>query len=223
LVDDHIGSVEVAMDERGLVGGEQRQPLLDPVGDLREQIRVMTGQLPSSLDLLERRAHHGWVERGPRLPRERLGQPRRQQAGRNRHPVQGAQRSAEALDDCLARAPVPRRPRFVQASTAQAFRDVPRSVRAVAVGEVPGVRHLAAVEQADDCGLVAVGVAESSVVVQSYDVLVADPHAADPAGLGDEAPGGRQTSGVQRSQQCRIGSQGNNLATSTAQNDRIPG
>ena len=37
LVDDHVGSVQVTMDEDGFVGGEQRQPLLDPIGDVREQ------------------------------------------------------------------------------------------------------------------------------------------------------------------------------------------
>jgi hypothetical protein len=87
----------------------------------------------------------------------------------------------------------------------QAFGDVPRPVRAVAVGEVPGVWDLAAGEQVDDCSLVAKRVAELSVA-QSYDVFVADPRAADPAGLWNKAPGCWQTSGRQRPQQRRIGS-----------------
>jgi hypothetical protein len=78
-------------------------------------------------------------------------------------------------------------------------------VRAVAVGEVPGVWNLAAGEQVDDCSLVAKRVAELSVA-QSYDVFVADPHAANPAGLWKKAPGCWQTSGRQRPQQRRIGS-----------------
>jgi hypothetical protein len=193
------------MDEDGFVGGEQRQPLLDPIGDVREQARVMTGQSPGSLDLLERRTHDGWVERSPRLAGERVGQPGRQQARRDRNPVEGAQRSAEARDDCLARVRVRRRPYLVQGSAGQAFGDVPRPVRAVAVGEVPGVWNLAAGEQVDDCSLVAKRVAELSVA-QSYDVFVADPRAADPAGLWKKAPGCWQTSGRQRPQQRRIGS-----------------
>jgi len=64
---------------------------------------------------------------------------------------------------------------------------------------------LAAGEQVDDCSLVAIRVAELSVA-QSYDVFVADPHAANPAGLRKKAPGCWQTSGRQRSQQRRIGS-----------------
>ena len=136
------------MDEDGFVGGEQRQPLLDPIGDVREQARVMTGQSPGILDQLERRTHHGWMERSPRLlPGERVGQPRRQQARRDRNPVQGAQRSAEAFDHCLARGRVRRRPYVVQGSAGQAFGDVPRPVRAVAVVEVPCVWDLAAGEQ----------------------------------------------------------------------------
>src|ERR1041384_610757 len=71
LVDDHVGSMQVTMDENGLVGGEQRQPLLDPVGGVREQARVMTGQSPGGLDLAERRTHYGRVERRPWLAGER--------------------------------------------------------------------------------------------------------------------------------------------------------
>jgi len=163
----------------------------------------MTGLSPGSLDLLERRTHDGWVERSPRLAGERVGQPGRQQARRDRNPVESAQRSAEALDDCLARVRVRRRPYLVQGSAGQAFGDVPRPVRAVAVGEVPGVWNLAAGEQVDDCSLVAKRVAELSVA-QSYDVFVADPRAADPAGLWKKAPGCWQTSGRQRPQQGRV-------------------
>jgi hypothetical protein len=72
------------------------------------------------------------------------------------------------------------------------------------VGKDPGVRDLAAGEQADDCGLVAIRVAEPFVVVQPHDVLVADPHPANPAGLCDKAPGCWQTSGRQRPHQRRI-------------------
>lgn len=35
-VDDDVGSVQVSMDENGCVSGEQRQPLLDPIGDVGE-------------------------------------------------------------------------------------------------------------------------------------------------------------------------------------------
>lgn len=87
------------MDEDGFVGGEQRQPLLDPIGDVREQARVMTGQSSGSLDLLERRTHYGWVERRSRFAGERVGQPGRQQVGGDRNAVKCAQRKAEALDD----------------------------------------------------------------------------------------------------------------------------
>ena len=164
----------------------------------------MTGLSPGSLDLMERRAHDGWMVRSSRLPGERVGQPGRQQARWDRNPVEGAQRSAEAFDHCLARVRVRCWPRFVQGSPGQAFGDVPRPVRAVAVGEVPGVWNLAAGEQVDDCSLVAKRVAELSVA-QSYDVFVADPRAADPAGLWKKAPGCWQTSGRQRPQQRRIG------------------
>src|SRR5664280_2791386 len=176
------------MDEDGFVGGKQRQPVLDPIGDIHEQERVMTGQSPGSLDLLERRTHYGWVERRPLLAGERVGQPGRQQVGRDTNAVKCAQRKAEAFNHCLARVRVRRRPYVVQGSAGQAFGDIPRSVRAVAVREVPGVWDLAAGEQVDDCSLVAIRVAELSVG-QSYDVFVADPHAANPAGLWKKAPG----------------------------------
>ena len=122
LVDDHVGSMQITVDEDGFVGSEQRQPVLDRVGGVREQTRVMTGLSSGSLDLLERRAHDGWVERGPRLAGECVGQPGRQQVGRNRNAVQGAQRRAEAVDHCLARVRVRRRPGVVQGSAGQAFR-----------------------------------------------------------------------------------------------------
>ena len=128
----------------------------------------MTGLSPGSLDLMERRAHDGWVVRSPRLPGERVGQPGRQQARRDGNPVQGAQRRAEAFDHCLARVRVRRRPRVVHGSAGQAFGDTPRPVRAVAVAEVPGVWDLAAGEQVDDRSLVAKRVAKLSVA-QSYD------------------------------------------------------
>src|SRR4051794_36111197 len=160
----------------------------------------MTGLSPGSLDLLERRAHDGWMVRSPRLPGERVGQPGRQQARCDGNPVQGAQRSAEAFDHRLAHARVRCRPRFVQGSPGQAFGDRPRTVRAVAVAEVPGVWNLAAGEQADDLRLVAKRVAKLSVA-QPYDVFVADPYAANPAGLWKKAPGLRQSSGRQRPQQ----------------------
>jgi hypothetical protein len=198
------------MDEDGFVGGEQRQPLVDPVGDVREQARVMTGPSPGSLDLLERRAHYGWVERRPRLAGERVGQPGRQQFGRDRNAVKCAQRSAKAFDHCLARVRVRRRPRFVHGSAWQTFGDVPRPVRAVAVGEVSGMRDLAAGEQVDDRSLVAIRVAKLSVV-QPYDVFVADPHATNPAGLCNKAPSCWQTSGRQSPPQRRIGGQGESL------------
>jgi hypothetical protein len=51
------------------------------------------------------------------------------------------------------------------------------------VGDVPGVWDFAAGEQVDDSSFVAIGVAELFVGVQSYDVLVADPPTANPAGL----------------------------------------
>ena len=55
--------------------------------------------------------------------------------------------------------------------------------RAIAVGEAPGVWNLAAGNQVDDSSFVAIRVTEPFVVVQSNDVFVADPHAANPAGL----------------------------------------
>ena len=73
----------------------------------------MTGQSSGSLDLLERRTHYGRVERSPRLPDVRVGQPGRQQVGRDRNAVKCAQRKAEALDHCLARVRVRRRPCLV--------------------------------------------------------------------------------------------------------------
>jgi hypothetical protein len=69
--------------------------------------------------------------------------------------------------------------------------------------KVTGVRDLAAGEQADNCGLVAIRVAELPVV-QSYDVFVADPDPADPACLGKKASSCRQTSSDERPQQRRI-------------------
>jgi hypothetical protein len=71
------------------------------------------------------------------------------------------------------------------------------------VGEVPGMRDVAAGKEVDDCSLVTVRVAVPAVG-QSYDVLLADPYAADPAGLGKKGPGGRQASDRQRSQQRRV-------------------
>ena len=47
LVDHHVGSMQVTVDEDGFGGGEQREPLLDPIGDVREQARVMAGQSPN--------------------------------------------------------------------------------------------------------------------------------------------------------------------------------
>jgi hypothetical protein len=73
------------------------------------------------------------------------------------------------------------------------------------VREAPGVWNLAAGEQVDDCSLVAKRVAELSVA-QSYDVVVADPHAANPTGLWKKAPSCLQTSDRQRPQQRRIAS-----------------
>jgi hypothetical protein len=67
------------------------------------------------------------------------------------------------------------------------------------------VWDVAAGEQIDDCSLVAIRVAELSVVVQPDDVFVADPRAANPAGLWKKAPGSWQTSGRQRPQERRIG------------------
>jgi hypothetical protein len=113
LVDDHVGSMEVTMDDGVFVDGEQCQPLLDPIGNIGEQTRVMTGHAPLSLDLLKRRTDYRRVERSPRLAGERVGQPGRQQIGRDRNAVKGAQRNAEALDDCLARVRVRRWPCLV--------------------------------------------------------------------------------------------------------------
>jgi len=73
------------------------------------------------------------------------------------------------------------------------------------VGEVPGVWDLAASEQVADSSLVAKRVAVFSIA-QPYDVFVADPRTADPAGFRKKAPGCGQTSGRQRPQQRRIGS-----------------
>lgn len=73
------------------------------------------------------------------------------------------------------------------------------------MGDVPGVRDLATGEQVDDCGLVAIRVAEPSVVVQPYDILVTHPRPAYPAGFGHKTPGCRQISGRQDPQQHRIG------------------
>jgi hypothetical protein len=72
------------------------------------------------------------------------------------------------------------------------------------VTEVTGVWDLTAGEQAGDYSLVAKRVAKLAVA-QSYDVFVADPYAANPAGLWKKAPGCWQTSGRQRPQQGRIG------------------
>jgi hypothetical protein len=74
------------------------------------------------------------------------------------------------------------------------------------MGDVPGVWDLATGEQVDDCSLVAIRVAEPSVVVQSYDILVTHPRPADPAGLRYKTPGCWQISGRQDPQQHRIGS-----------------
>ena len=160
----------------------------------------MTGLSPGSLDLLERRAHDGWMVRSPRLPGERVGQPGRQQTRRDGNPVQGAQRRAEAFDHRLARVRVRHWPRLVQSSSGQAFGDVPRPVRAVAVTEVPGVWDLAAGEPLDDRSLVAKRVAKLSIA-QSHDDFVADPYAANPAALWKKAPGCWQPSGRQRPQE----------------------
>ncbi len=92
--------------------------------------------------------------------------------------MQGTQRSAKAFDDRLACRRVRRRPRVAEAPAGQAFRDIPRPVRALAMGDMPGVRDFAADEQTDDRGLVAIGATEPLVGVQSYDIFVADPHAA---------------------------------------------
>src|ERR1051325_5800683 len=148
----------------------------------------MTGLSAGGLDLLERRTHDGWVVRSPRLAVERVGQPGRQQVGRDRNAVKRAQRRAEAFDHCLTRVRVRRRPYLVYGSAGHAFGDTPRPARAVAEGEVPGVWDVAAGEQVDDSSLVAKRVAKQSVA-QSYDVFVADPHAANPAGLWKKAPG----------------------------------
>ncbi|GAA4216226.1 hypothetical protein GCM10022220_46120 [Actinocatenispora rupis] len=110
------------------------------------------------------------------------------------------------------------------------------------MSEVPGVRDLAAGEQVDDGSLVAIRVAVPFVGVESYDVFVADPRAANPASLSNKAPGCRQASGRQRPQQRRVDSRlvadryrlGDrcsserptttfNVAISTAQNDRFLG
>ncbi|HVX42264.1 MAG TPA: hypothetical protein VHC49_00165 [Mycobacteriales bacterium] len=68
------------------------------------------------------------------------------------------------------------------------------------------MRDVAAGEQVDDGGLVAIRVAVPLVVDHSYDVLGTDPHAAHPAGLGEKTSGRRQTGRRQRPQQRRIGS-----------------
>src|SRR5438309_5367212 len=164
----------------------------------------MTGLSPGSLDLMERRTHHRWVVRQPRLRGETVGQPGRQQARLDGDPVQGAQRRAEAFDHRLARVRVRCRPRVVHGSAWQTFGDVPQPVRSVAVTEVTGVWDLTAGEQAGDCSLVAKRVAKLAVAQSDY-VFVADPYAIDPAGLWKKAPRCRQTSGRQRPQHGRVG------------------
>src|SRR3984885_16281219 len=97
--------------------------------------------------------------------------------------MQGAQRSAETLNNRSAVGQVRRRPYVVQGSAGQAFGDIPRPVRPVAVGDVPSVWDPAAGEQFDDGSLVTIRVAVPLVVDQPYNVFVAYPHAANPAGL----------------------------------------
>ncbi len=65
--------MQIAVDEDGFVLGEQDQPLLDPIGGIREQARVVTETSPGGLDLLERRTHDRWVVRRPRPAGERVG------------------------------------------------------------------------------------------------------------------------------------------------------
>src|SRR5207302_9085127 len=119
-------------------------------------------------------------------------------------PVQGAQRSAEVVDDRMVLVRVRSRQRGVHGSAWQTFGDVPQPVRSVAVTEASGVWDLTAAEQAGDCSLVAKRVAKLAVA-QSYDVFVADPYAIDPAGPWKKAPGCRQASGRQRPQQGPVG------------------
>jgi len=150
LVDNHIGSMDITVDEDGFIGGEHRQPLPDPAGDIREQVRIMIGQSPGSLDLLESRTHDGWVERRPRFASECIGQPRRQQVGLDRNAVKCAQRNAETFDHRMAHVQVRRRPFLVQCSAGQAFGDIPRTVGPGTMRDVPGVRDLASGEQVDN-------------------------------------------------------------------------
>ena len=203
LVDHHIGAVQIAVDEHGAVVREQPHPVLDPGGDVREQACVMIGSSPGGLDLRRRSADDGRVVRGPRLAGERIGQPRWPQVLRNRHLMQGPQRRAEALDQGAARGPVRLRPRRMQGAAGQPFGDGPRPVGPVPVRDVRSVGDLGPLEQADDSGLVAVGVAEPSVAQPDH-VVLADPRPADPAVRGEVGPTSREPGSLQSPQQCRI-------------------
>lgn len=182
------------MDEDVFIGAEQREPLLDPCSDICEQSHVVTGPVPCSLNLLECRIHDRRVERGPWLASERVPEPRRQQISRDRNAVEGLQCGTEALDHGPAGARVGRWPDVVQGSTRQPFGDVPRAVRAVAMGDVTGVGDLTAFERPDDSRLVVVRIAEASLA-QPHHVLVANPGLTHPAGLRNEVSFQRQTRG----------------------------
>ncbi len=180
------------MDEDVLIGKEQSEPLLDPCSDVCEQTHVVTGSVRCSLNLLERRAHDGRVERGPWLASERVPEPRREQIGRDRNAVESLQCETDAFDHGPAGALVRRWPDVVQGPTRQSFGDVPGAVRAVPMSDVTGVRDVTAFEHPDDSRLVVVRIAEASLA-DPHHVLVANPGLTHPAGLRNEVSFQRQT------------------------------
>ncbi len=189
------------MDQDGFVVDEQCRQFPDPCGDVVEQPRVVVGPAPCGLDELQRPAHHRWVERGPRSAVERCRQPRREQVRWCGNAVEGLQGGREALDQRTTGGDVGPAPGLVEAGAAQAFGDVPGSVRAVSVGHPPGVRDVAAGEQAHDPRLVAEGVAVPGVRGHPDDDLVTDPGPAHPAGATVETAGGREFGSGQRPRQ----------------------